>query len=70
MSDETMEIKNLPSGSRPRNSQSPHFGGMLCIGIDDPLHVEKTIEDLGVTSIFEVMILLSPSYIVFIDCGS
>jgi len=70
MSNETMEIKNLPSGSRPCNSQSFRFGGMLCIGIDDALHVDETIEDLGVASIFEVTILPSPSYIIFINRGS
>ena len=70
MSNEMMEIKNLPSRSHPRNSQSLRFGSMLCIGIDDALHVDETIEDLGVASIFEVTILPSPSYIIFINRGS
>ena len=70
MSNEMMEIKNLPSRSHPCNSQSLCFGGMLCIGIDDALHVDETVEDLGVASIFEVTILPSPSYIIFINRGS
>ena len=43
---------------------------MLCIGVNDLLHVDKAIEDLGVAGIFEIVILLSPSDIVLVNCCS
>ena len=70
MSNEIMEIKNLPSRSCPCNLQGLCLGSMLCVGVDDPLHVDESVEDLGVAGIFKVVILSSSSYIVLIDCHS
>ena len=43
---------------------------MLCVGVDNLLHVDKAIEDLRVASIFEIAILPRPSDIVLVDCCS
>ena len=43
---------------------------MLCVSINDALHVDESIEDLGIVGIFEVTILPSPSYIVLVNCCS
>ena len=43
---------------------------MLCIGINDALHVDKSVEHLRVASIFKVAILLSPGYVVLVNCRS
>ena len=43
---------------------------MLCVGVNNLLHVDKAIEDLGVASIFKIVILPHPSDIVLVDCCS
>ena len=43
---------------------------MLCVSINDALHVDESIEDLGIAGIFEVTTLPSPGYIVLVNCCS
>ena len=43
---------------------------MLRIGVDDLMHIDKPVENLGIASIFEIAILPSPVHIVFVNSSS